>query len=334
MKGILKFSIPYLLINSSNLYAVDSNDQVQLNKEQKLETTEIVSKQNPIKEKEFISSIESARVISCAVQFPNDSVKFSEEHVTNCIKSANMEHVSYIHIIATASSTGTDSHNLFLSTRRAGAIEAYLNNRYPNVQIHAFGGGENPKFGKVARIFLVENNKTGEEIAPGVQVASLGAPEVIEKIRTQIVTKTEYIEQPKKGLYFNIDGGSARSDLSSNSYQYLSVQVEKQLSMPIIMLDDFLLGIRYKNLKSDYVSDISSVSLTLNKIWSFQSQINLPLYLKYSLEGGQIQVNEKKDGEYGTSLTLGYDFKDIKAYTVLSYSNHIRNAGLGIVANL
>ncbi|MCI5119525.1 MAG: hypothetical protein D3913_16625 [Candidatus Electrothrix sp. LOE1_4_5] len=254
MKNFSKLSIPVLtMLLATQAFAVEEAKPES-------QTKQIVDSAVKTKAKEDVSTknIESARVISCAIKFPLDSVRFKEDQVTKCMESANLEAISYVHVIATASSSGSTSHNLYLSTRRAGAIEAFLNNRYPDIQVHAFGGGENPKFGMVARIFIVENSKKAKELSPGVQVAMAGSPEVIEKTITKYVTKTEYQDRPKEEIFFSADTGYAQTSLSDDDYQYVSVKVDKLFRTSIYMLNDFTLGIRARFLQSDYVSDINS----------------------------------------------------------------------------
>ena len=44
-------------------------------------------------------AVQTSRVISCAIHFPLDSVKFSEKQVIKCITTAKLEAISYIHVI-------------------------------------------------------------------------------------------------------------------------------------------------------------------------------------------------------------------------------------------
>ena len=340
MCKLFKIALYYLALTLSySSYAeTKATEATQLQNKQLIkEATKQATKQkksaSSTREDVDTKSIESARIISCAIKFPLDSVRFSEEQITKCMKSANLDAISYIHVIATASSSGSTPHNLYLSTRRAGAIEAYLNNHYPKIQVHAFGGGENPKFGKVARIFVVENNQKPNEIAPGVQVATAGPPEVIEKTITKYITKTKYQDRPKQDINFYINSGMAKTDLSTDQYQYLSVKANKLFKTSIYMLNDFTLGLRARVLQSDYVSDVNSFNLAMGKHWNLYHLWKGDLYFEHSIELGQMKVKEQAL-EYGTSAVFGFKFKDIRLYTVATISNHIKSGGIGIVANI
>ncbi len=270
---------------------------------------------------------EAARVVSCAVEFPLDSVQFSEQQVTACMNSANLDNVSYIHVIATATSTGSGTHNLYLSTRRAGAIEAFLNNRYPNIQVHAFGGGINPKFGKMARIFVVENRKKGEEISPGIQVASAGPPEIIERTTTKFVTQMEYRDRLKQNIDVNVDTGAALSNFSSDVYDYLAFNVKKTLRTKLTGV--ISTGIRHRMLSSNDVIDINSTSLMAGRDWHFFQVRGLRVNYEQLLEAGQLIANGRNI-EWGTTGTLSLSNNDLKLSLIGSKSNYLSSLGLGV----
>ncbi len=269
----------------------------------------------------------AARVVSCAVEFPLDSVQFSERQVTACMNSANLDNVSYVHVIATATQTGSGTHNLYLSTRRAGAIEAFLNNRYPNIQVHAFGGGINPKFGKIARIFVVENHKKGEEISPGIQVASAGPPEIIERTTTKYVTKTEYIDRPMQQIDISADTGLALSSFSSDAYDYLSINIKKTLRTSLTGV--ISTGIRHRFLSSNDVIDINSTSLMIGRDWYMFQLFGYRMSYEQLIEAGQLIANGRSI-EWGTTGTVSMSSRDLKLSVIGSKSNYLSSLGVGV----
>jgi hypothetical protein len=274
---------------------------------------------------------EAARVVSCAVEFPLDSVQFSEQQVTACMNAANLDHVSYIHVIATATSTGSGTHNLYLSTRRAGAIEAFLNNRYPNIQVHAFGGGINPKFGKMARIFVVENQKKGDEISPGIQVASAGPPEVIERTTTKYVTQMEYRDRPKHNIDVAMDTGFANTSFSPDVYDYLSVNIKKTVRTRLTGV--ISTGMRHRMLTSNDVIDINTTSVMIGRDWNVFQLWGLRVKYEQLIEAGQLIANGRSL-EWGTTGTLSVSNNDLKLALIGSKSNFLSSLGIGIGVKL
>lgn len=271
--------------------------------------------------------IESSRVISCAIHFPLDSVKFSEAQVTRCIKSANIDDISYVHVIATATSSGTGTHNLYLSTRRAGAVEAFINNRYPKLKVHAFGGGENPKFGKVARIFIVENQRPSTEIRPGVQVAKLGSPEIIERIKTKVITKTEYKPEPPLGYVLGATVGRAETSLNSAIYGLVSVSVGKTLAIPL--LGESEVGGRYQILQSNEAVDINKSSVFVKKSWYLSNLYKYKLFISQTVEAGILKANGSDWDIAGQSL-LDVRQGNLRGFIGITKSNYITSFGSGL----
>lgn len=159
-----------------------------------------------------VSAAAPVRVWSCAVGFPLDSVRFSTERVEQCLAKADPQRIAYMHVVATATATGSHNHNLYLSTRRAGAIEGFLRNRFPDTEIHAFGGGINAKFGKVARIFIVEGgHEEHEEILLAQAVAPKAPLAPVVKYRErqthlQMAPVMAWGQMTKSGRRYQIAG--------------------------------------------------------------------------------------------------------------------------------
>ncbi len=272
-------------------------------------------------------TIESSRVISCVILFPLDSVKFSETQVVDCINLAKIDNISYIHVIATATASGTGNHNLYLSTRRAGAIEAFINNRYPQVKVHAFGGGENPKFGKVARIFIVESQMKPQELKPGVQIASVGPPEVIERIKTKYVKQIAYQEKPKLGWHSTTTMGLAETGLGDERYRYVGLRVDKELKIPRFGL--VFLGLEHKILQSNDAIDVRSTSFFAAKSWQIYRMFERNIFFSQSLELGQIMANSR-DFEWGSSSRISLSDEYYKVFGMITKSNYITALGIGL----
>jgi hypothetical protein len=201
----------------------------------------------------------ATKVFSCALHFPLDSVRFDESMVGDCFKEVSVERISYIHVIATASPDGSSRHNLYLSTRRAGAIEGYLRNRFPNVEIHAFGGGANEKFGKMARVFIVES-------APAPQIDHAGPSLVIDSTPPpQVQAKVEYVHPEKIGV--DISGGSGLAYFSAASGNYQFVNFSGAYTLPNRWMSDLQLGVRYSIHRSNQYLDVHTHHMFVNKTW-------------------------------------------------------------------
>lgn len=272
-------------------------------------------------------NVSSARVVSCAIVFPLDQVRFSESQIDECMKSVKVDAVSYIHVIATSSTTGSASHNLYLSNRRAGAIEAYLTNRYPNIHVHAFGGGVNPKFGKVARIFIVENLGKPDDIDAGVQVASIGAPEIIEKTTVQVVTRTEYKTPPRKGIDVITEAGPARTGLSGDVYNYVGARVTAQGKVPFF--PKLAATLSHRLLQSNEAVDINATSIGVARLWTFGQILDQEIFYEQSIEGGVLRANGR-GAEFGAQASVGVRNRDYRLSFQAGRTTATTTLGLGV----
>lgn len=313
MKAYLLSQYLLMTLVSSGVYAASSTPAGN------------ASKDEPVK------TLSAARVISCAVKFPLDSVRFSREQVSNCLKTTNIKNISYIHVIATATADGSGKHNLYLSTRRAGAIEAYLNNEYPEIQVHAFGGGENPKFGKVARIFIVENAAPSHDIAQGVQLAAAGPPEVIEKITTRTVTKEVYVPNPERGIEVYGFTGAGRFADDPSPYSMEGFQLSKNVKLPYVRHLD--VGIRRLSLQSDERLDIHSTSLTAKRTWNLRNVTNTNIAFEQMLSGGLLEAN-KNHAEFAAISALVFSQKYAQVRFGIAKSNYLSQGFLGLGVRL
>lgn len=270
----------------------------------------------------------AARVVTCAVSFPLDSVKFSEDQVQKCMAAVDAASVSYVHVIATADETGTHLHNLYLSTRRAGAIEAYLANRFPAAQVHAFGGGENPRFGKLARIFIVEHK--GDDHSP-VQVASVGVPEIIERTKTETITKTvtAYRDVPKRGFLAATEAGGAR--MAGTAYGYVGVGARQIISFNIV--GPVAVGVRHRVLQSDKAADIQSTVAQVAREWPIGTFARRQAYFDQAVELGRVAANDQAV-EWGATSTVGLRDGDFEAALIVAKSNVLSSLGFGLGVRL
>jgi hypothetical protein len=273
-----------------------------------------------------LSSFSEAKVYTCAIDFPLDSVQFNEQRMEDCFAGVDRQRMSYVHVIATATVTGSNDHNLYLSNRRAGAIEGYLKNRFPEVTIHAFGGGKNPKFGKSARIFIVESPENPDQ-------ESLEQKVVVEKypeVRVEVKTEYKYLEPVKLGLGVHVLGGvSAFRGQTDSPYQYAGLGVQYDTYLPYLdALGEFGLGLRYTLNRSNKVLDIHEGALTVEKMFP------LNLNLQHGRLGAGFQAHlggsmqDEIDPNVGGLGLLRYTVKDYSSAVHLGYSKHFRWVGV------
>jgi hypothetical protein len=276
-------------------------------------------------------TIASARVISCAIRFPVDSVRFSENQIKKCMQAVNIKSVSYVHIIATASSSGSGTHNLYLSSRRAGGLEAYFNNHYPELKVHAFGGGENPRFGMMARIFIVENNAKPDALARGIQLASIGPPEVIERTITKIVRQTEYKSQPPKEIRMDVLTGSAMTSLSTKSYDYLAIKISRVMTVPYIsqLLGKLTFGLEHHLLQSNQMIDMHLSNLLIGRRFKLPKLYGKQLTFEQTIEAGQLLSNTRTI-DWGTTSSFGIQYHNYQVSLVGKKSHYLTEFGLGL----
>jgi outer membrane protein OmpA-like peptidoglycan-associated protein len=261
------------------------------------------------------------RVSSCAVHFPLDSVRFDESLVAHCFTDVRPERISYIHVIATASPDGTSTHNLYLSTRRAGAIEGYLRNRFPDVEIHAFGGGANPKFGKMARIFVVEAAVGATDAAGPTPVVdtTLPAPKVQAEIR--------YLEPKKFGASISAASGYAMYNSDSSPYQYAAFNGSYRFERG--WLSRFELGMRYAIHRSNARLDVHTQHVYANKTWQWRTIRGIKTEYGARLFGGMAASNDVAV-DAGTSISLGARAFDLAGALELGVTRHFRWLGVSV----
>lgn len=202
------------------------------------------------------NSLTQAPTYSCSIHFPLDSVSFSEKRIDECFQGIDPKSISYIHVIATATPAGTNTHNLYLSTRRAGALEGYLRNRYKDTIVHAFGGGENPKSGKMARIIIVTQTPQKKDREKVV----IHKPEVVTQYKT--VTEIQYKDRPASGWKMSTATGITGGD---RAYQFISVSGSKGFKWK--SWQNLSAGVKYNVLRSNRRKDLVSTGLFVSKSW-------------------------------------------------------------------
>ena len=249
---------------------------------------------------------QASRVITCSLSFPLDSVRIEPSKIKECFKPSKIDNISYVHVIATASTDGSTGHNLYLSNRRAGAVETFINDLFPNLNVHAFGGGENPKFGKAARIFIVENlpSKTA---ADGPQVASIST----SKVTNPMSTKPPL---PTKNLEYSIHAG--RSQLNDGAlYDRFGISVfSKFREIPYIK------GLRttFSQHSSNYHADILRMDIEGVFSQTIETNFDFPRSLEFSL-GPKIS----------TAKSLSFT-SDVGLFLRLSSDVEFLNIGLNV----
>ncbi len=270
------------------------------------------------------------RIYACEIRFPLNSVQFTEKNVEDCFKNVDRSRISYIHVVATATPEGTLTHNLYLSTRRAGAIEGYLKNRFADIEIHAFGGGVNPKFGKAAQIFIVESAKIPEKEEPINQVVELkqAPPPPAKAPEVQIVTKTEYIKLKKSGLEVRVASGFSTFRPQTGDYQFVGAG----LFMPV---RSYHFGLEYSVHRSNQVYDVHSVKLggeRLYRLWRISG--NAKLEAGPQAYSGLSVIDKDRRLDYGMGGLLKYTSGDYTGNVTVGLSKHFRWLGIGVGALL
>lgn len=153
---------------------------------------------------------ENTYVVTCAIHFANDSVRFDKSRVAGCLKGTKVENVTYVHVFATASASGSPEYNLELSQKRADMVASEVKILMPKIgKVHSFGGGENPGFGRQSRIFIVVD-PTPEQKAKVDQKPKL-AKEPLPKI---------IVEQVEKNLRFTSGFGRSKAGSSGLDYNF------------------------------------------------------------------------------------------------------------------
>lgn len=271
----------------------------------------------------LVEKEENSKIYSCAVYFPLDSVQFEPQRVDECFVNINLSRVSYVHVIATATLSGTMEHNLYLSTRRAGALEGYLKVKYPQLQVHAFGGGVNPKFGKSARIIIVESSKDPDKDKAGLTPATIQQPQV------RVEIQKEYIHPKKNDVNIQWYSGVSQFRPNPSSYQYFGLGVSKNLVAPTI--GRFAAGMQYQIFRSNQVYDIHSGTLFGEKMMqiyriSGRSRIDAGTQLLVGID----RVSQSNHLTQGIKALARYVDGDTTGSLELGLSNHFEWAGIAI----
>ncbi|MBP9707197.1 MAG: hypothetical protein KBD78_06095 [Oligoflexales bacterium] len=311
MKISQSIIISFFILQFSS--SVLASEPVELNQEEldQIADTPGVPKKN-----------EQTRIFSCSIEFPLNSVQFDTKLVDECFKGIVLERVSYVHVIATATTTGTSDHNLFLSTRRAGSIEGYIKNKYPQMQVHAFGGGANPKFGKSARIIIVESAPNAEQEADGLSSVIVKAPEVKIKIQK------EYILPKKFGYDVNLMTGLAEYQEDGAMYQLVNVRVYRPTKFPLLKEVD--LGVGYGLNRSNNNLDIQTMSVLLGKMYRVYDLANFHKFdLGADFFAGTSAIQDQSEMDYGFTAKLRYGYESISASLHINASKHFNSVTLG-----
>ncbi len=268
---------------------------------------------------------EQARVFSCSIHFPLNSVQFEPSRVEECFHGIDLARISYVHVIATATQTGSLEHNLYLSTRRAGALEGYLKVKYPQLQVHAFGGGINPKFGKSARIIIVESSRHPDQEKPGLSQAAL----VPEKPQVRVEVRTEYLQPRKNDVNISWLTGMAQYRPGDDAYQYMGLGVSKNFNAP--RLGRMAAGLQYQVFRANPVYDIHAGAVFAEKMWSIH-RISKRSRIDLGIQGsvGVDRVTDQNRMTQGGKAMARYVDGDTTGSLEVGLSNHFQWAGLAV----
>lgn len=269
------------------------------------------------------------QVLTCAIEFPLDDVRFDEKQIVDCFKDVKADRIAYLHVFATATPPGTVDHNFYLSNRRAGAIEAYLKNHYPAVPVHAFAGGQNDKFGKMARIFAVIVPET-PPANPNKVIEVAPAPLV------QAPPQIEYrvVQAPPSGISVSCSLGSAAFLRHNDPYQLIAAEATAPLPR-----DGFgtkiHAGLRYAALQSNPSLDARSLMLVATRGWNLPSASKwMPtLVASPKLYLGAAQTSGTAS-DAGLGADFGAQFNQTVAGIELAQTKHFRWIALSVKALL
>lgn len=269
-------------------------------------------------------------VIACTIHFPHDSIVFRKKRIDECLKGLDSKLITYIHIFATASTKGSPEYNLNLSNKRAVVVEKEVRKRYPAIKIvHSFGGGENPTFGRLARIFVVAQ-KPEKKVMQIAEQPPQVVKEVPKEPEIRYITKTKikYVERSLRGLrILTYYGKSAYKD---QEYKYQKIAVGAYLSKEeyakLIGLNNLDLGLLLDKNQSDEKTDIDSYLLSARTTWNLLKFYNGDITISAVLNGGIIRNYRKRTYDLGVGSDLawtkngfhiGIDFK--KSYQLTSF---------------
>jgi hypothetical protein len=267
------------------------------------------------------NEVTSTRVFSCSVHFPLDSVQFEESSIQHCFEGVDTTRISYIHVIATASTDGSNRHNLYLSTRRAGAIEGYLKNRFKDIEVHAFGGGANPKFGKMARIFIVES-----PLVPDTATEQSQATDTTPAPQIQI----EYRERSKTAYSIHLGYGLARFQSDQANYTLRSVGLTTGLKHHLNQewLKAIDLGLRYGHASSDTRLDLQLLGITIGSSVDLMKVMSYRTVVLGHLGAGIVHSSRDTKADASLGAVLGLKSRDIFAGIEFGYGHHLSWVGL------
>ena len=262
------------------------------------------------------------KVYSCAIHFPLDSVRFDIASMDQCFAEISIDRISYIHVIATATPDGSNKHNLYLSTRRAGSIEGFLRNKYPDIEIHAFGGGENPKFGKMARIIIVES-------ALDPRADKSGPEKVVDTTPPKIISKLVYRDVPRRnlGIALEMATGVARFNPTNDNYQFVSGEAGYALPNPWVK--NVTVGARYGLKRADLRRDVHSFDVFAAKKYSLGSVYNIGLSASGRIFSGLAFTNSAAV-DMAASTIFQAEKKNFMSAIEVGYGRHFLWVGLSV----
>ncbi len=262
-------------------------------------------------------------VYSCNILFPHNSIVFRQERVEECINNIDPEHITYVHVVATATTSGSANYNLELSNRRAKVIGDAIKKSLKIVDnVHVFGGGQNPRFGRQARIFIV------------VQPHNEGDKEETPVVKTEIEIKRELVlaKRSARGLDFQLETGYADIDGGSFNHDYLNLKLRKIFFLPERVNWRWFVGGNYALLTSTERRDFTLLLAELGAryVWSIPKYEDSYLYCESSLLSGVTSNQSEESFDFGVSALCGVKMSGYGLGISYYYGYQSRQVGIAI----
>ncbi len=270
---------------------------------------------------------EKIMVYSCSVEFPNDSDVFDPNRIKNCIKDIDPLNVTYVHVVATATTTGTAEHNLDLSNRRASAVGQLIHEAFPNVKdIHVFGGGQNPRLGRLARVFIIVQPPTAAGSGESPEPVVIHEVEVKQEIRYV----NRYLYRPRYGFELLTQYGISDSDNYDFDHRYLSIGLRRRFFQGASF--SWIFGAHLTESQSTMKRDFEAfhAEVGVGQIWKQLTLGDAKLFSEASLLSGLVHNSKQTGFDIGARVIGGVEFEGIRTGLLIENTYQLKKIGLVI----
>ena len=262
-------------------------------------------------------------VYSCTIIFPNDSDVFHADRIRQCIKDINPLQVSYVHVVATATTTGTAEHNLDLSNRRASAVGDFITRSFPNVRdVHIFGGGQNPRLGRQARVFIVVQPEHMSEEPDSLE------PQVIHEVEVRTEVQTLTLTRSRRALEAVAQYGLADVEHYEFKHRYLSFGIRRPSLWNNRADIAWNFGLHLSQYQSTLRRDFEALHLEagVKKVWTV-SRVGGVFAQVSALAGGSTN-HEKLAADFGLRLESGWENDGLRVGLAYSHAYQLKQLGI------